>query len=88
MLRIDTTQSVNENLGCVAHWYPMSRVEQVEEAIQALDPEELSEFRAWFAEYDWGLWDQRLERDATTGRLDHLADEALREHTAGNTTPL
>lgn len=83
----DTTQS-HDSLRFVAHWIPMSRVEQVEEAIQALDPEELAEFRAWFAEYDWGLWDQQLERDATTGRLDRLADEALREHTAGNTAPL
>lgn len=85
--RIDTTQSQRQSEVC-GTLDPMSRVEQVEEAIQALDPEELAEFRAWFAEYDWGLWDQQLERDATTGRLDHLADEALREHTAGNTTPL
>lgn len=66
----------------------MSRVEQVEEAIQALDPEELAEFRAWFGEYDWGVWDQQLERDANIGKLDHLADEALSDHGAGNTTPL
>lgn len=66
----------------------MSRVEQVEEAIQALDPEELAEFRAWFAEYDWGVWDQQLERDANTGKLDRLADEALGDHAVGNTTPL
>lgn len=85
--RIDTTQNQRQSEVC-GTLDLMSRVEQVEEAIQAMEPEELAEFRAWFAEYDWGLWDQQLERDAPTGRLDHLADEALRDHTAGNTTPL
>jgi len=37
-----------------------------------LDPEELAEFRAWFAEYDWGIWDQQLDRDANIGKLDRL----------------
>jgi hypothetical protein len=66
----------------------MSRVEHIEEAVQALNPEELSEFREWFAEYDWAVWDQQLERDAKTGRLDRLADEALGEHAAGKTRAL
>lgn len=56
----------------------MSRVEKVEEAVEALDAAELAEFRAWFAEYDWVAWDQQFERDANNGKLDHLADEALR----------
>jgi hypothetical protein len=66
----------------------MSRLEQIEEAVQALNPEELSEFREWFAEYDWAVWDQQFERDAKTGKLDRIADQALGEHTAGNTKPL
>jgi hypothetical protein len=66
----------------------MNRVEKVEEAVQALSPEELAEFRAWFTEYDWALWDQQLDRDITAGKLDQLGDEALREHSAGNTKPL
>ena len=66
----------------------MSRVEKVEQAVQALSPEELAEFRVWFTEYDWALWDQQLERDIKAGKLDQLGDEALREHSAGNTKPL
>lgn len=66
----------------------MSRVERVEEAVKALDADELAQFRAWFAEYDWAVWDQRLERDVRGGRLDDLADEALQDHGSGRTKPL
>ncbi|MGH8926180.1 MAG: hypothetical protein ACRDWA_16345 [Acidimicrobiia bacterium] len=66
----------------------MSRVEKVEKAVQGLSPEELAEFRDWFVEYDWAVWDQQLERDVKAGKLEALADEALGEHASGNTQPL
>ena len=66
----------------------MSNVEKIEQEVQALSPEELARFRAWFLEYDWEAWDREVERDARTGRLDALADKALRDHAAGKTTPL
>lgn len=61
----------------------MGRVEKLEEEIRSLSPEELARFRAWFVEYDWEAWDQQLERDVESGKLDRLADEALREHASG-----
>ena len=66
----------------------MSKIEKIEQEIQALSPEELAQFRAWFLEYDWAIWDRQIERDAEAGRLDDLATRALRDHTAGNTTPI
>jgi hypothetical protein len=66
----------------------MSKIEKIEQEIQALSPEELAQFRAWFLEYDWALWDRQIERDAEAGRLDDLAARALRDHSAGKTTPL
>ena len=66
----------------------MSKVERIEYEIKQLSPEELAEFRDWFVTFDWDAWDRQLERDAATGRLDALADEALREHAAGNTKPV
>jgi hypothetical protein len=66
----------------------MSRVEAVEQAVEALDTEELADFRAWLAEYDWTVWDQELKRDAMSGRLNPLADKALGDHAADNTNPL
>ncbi len=66
----------------------MGKVEKIENEVQALSPAELAQFRAWFLEYDWAAWDQQLERDVQAGRLDDLADKALREHAADKTTPL
>ena len=66
----------------------MGKVEKIEDEIQALSPTELAQLRAWFLEYDWAAWDQQLERDVQAGRLDDLADKALREHAADKTTPL
>jgi hypothetical protein len=42
----------------------MSKVETIEKDVQALSPEELALFRAWFLEYDWAAWDRQIERDA------------------------
>jgi len=66
----------------------MGKIEKIEQEIQALSPEELAQFRAWFLEFDWALWDRQIERDAKGGRLDDLAAKALRDHAAGKTTPI
>ena len=39
-------------------------------------------------EEDGRDWDRDIERDAVAGRLDALADEALREHQSGKTRAL
>ena len=59
---------------------------EVETAVSQLSPEQLADFRAWFAEFDAQRWDQQLANDVTAGRLDVLADEALRELHEGRTT--
>jgi len=66
----------------------MSKVEDIEKRIQELSAEELRQFRAWFVEFDWAVWDRQLERDAAAGKLDALAEKALRDHASGKTTPL
>lgn len=66
----------------------MKKLEKLEQEIQALSPEEAAAFRAWFLEYDWSHWDRQLERDVEAGKLDALADEALRDLDAGRTTQL
>jgi hypothetical protein len=66
----------------------MGKVEKIEQQVQALSPAELARFRAWFLEYDWAAWDREIERDVQAGRLDDLAEKALRDHAAGKTTPL
>jgi hypothetical protein len=66
----------------------MSKIEELEQKVQALSPEELAQFREWFLEFDWAAWDRQLARDVGAGKLDALAEKALRDHAAGKTKPL
>ncbi len=64
----------------------MGRVETIEKEIEGLSSEELTNFRRWFHEFDAAVWDRQLEKDARAGKLDALADEALRDHRGGKST--
>ena len=66
----------------------MNKVENLEKQIQQLSPEELTEFRGWFAEFDAHLWDRQFEFDVEAGKLDALAENALRAHAAGQSSKL
>ncbi len=66
----------------------MGKIENLEKQIQQLSPEELAEFRRWYAEFDAILWDRQFESDVKTGKLDALAEKALRAHAAGQSTKL
>jgi hypothetical protein len=66
----------------------MTRIEEIENAVAELPKEELARFREWFAEFEARSWDRELEEDAAAGRLDKLAEEALRDHCSGETTEL
>lgn len=66
----------------------MSKVEKLEKQVRQLSPEELAEFRRWFAEFDAHLWDRQIESDVKAGKLDALAEQALRSHAAGQSTKL
>jgi hypothetical protein len=67
---------------------PMNKVENIEKQIQELSSEELAEFREWFAQFDAEAWDQQLQADVKAGKLDALAESALRAHAAGRSTKL
>ena len=55
----------------------MSTVEDIEQAVANLPPNELARFRRWFEEFDAARFGAKIERDAKSGKLDRLADEAL-----------
>ncbi len=61
----------------------MSAVQEIEQAVAKLSPEELSNFRGWFAEFDAEAWDQQFAADVAAGRLDELANEAIQELQSG-----
>ncbi|MBI3946991.1 MAG: hypothetical protein HY321_13790 [Armatimonadetes bacterium] len=63
-------------------------VQEVEEAVRQLSSEDLAAFREWFAEFDADAWDRQLEEDILAGRLDALADEAIRQSQKGLCTEL
>jgi hypothetical protein len=66
----------------------MTKIEIIERQIKELSREELAEFRAWFSEFDGELWDRQFEADVKAGKLDALAENALRDHRAGLSTKL
>jgi hypothetical protein len=66
----------------------VSTIEEIEQAVQGLSPEQLAAFRAWFAEFDAAVWDKQIEVDVGTGRLDALADEAHDDLRQGRCTDL
>jgi len=66
----------------------MDKIEKIEQLVKALSAEELAQFRMWFLEFEWAAWDRQLEADVGSGRLDALAEQALREHATGKTKPL
>ncbi|MBK9306555.1 MAG: hypothetical protein IPM58_05570 [Nitrospira sp.] len=66
----------------------MSKVEQIEQQIESLTPDELTAFRSWYAAFDAEAWDRQFEADIKAGKLDALADKAFRAHTSGQSTKL
>ena len=61
----------------------MTRVEEIQSAIASLSPQEYARLRQWFTERSWERWDEEIEKDAASGKLDFLADEAAREKQRG-----
>ncbi len=66
----------------------MSTLQDIERAVSQLSSEELAAFRAWFAEFDAEIWDRQFEEDVAAGRLDGLAEKALKHLREGRCTDL
>jgi len=66
----------------------MSTAEEIESAVSGLPPAELSRFRTWFEQFDADAWDRQWEEDVKAGRLDRLADQAIRDFRQGRCTEL
>ena len=66
----------------------MTKIEEIKQAIEKLTPKQLAKFRAWFEEFQERAFDEQIERDAKAGKLDKLAEEALRAHREGRSREL
>ncbi len=65
-----------------------TNVEGIKTALVQLPPHALAEFCRWYEEWDWQRWDRQLEADIEAGKLDALAEQALRSFKAGDYTEL
>ena len=61
----------------------MDRVEEIEEAISGLAPEEYQRLIQWFRAREQRRWDEQMDRDSAAGKLDFLFDEAEDESKQG-----
>jgi hypothetical protein len=61
---------------------------EIQSAISKLSREELAAFRNWFQQFDAEAWDRQFEADVKAGRLEKLAEEALRDLREGRCTDL
>ncbi len=57
----------------------MSRVEEIEHAIDNLSPEEFKRVSRWILEKDQKAWDSQIAGDSASGALDFLFEEADQE---------
>ena len=62
----------------------MSKVENIEKEIKELTRDELQSFRKWFWDFDAEAWDRQFEKDALSGKLDSLAETALKSFKSGH----
>ena len=61
----------------------MTRLEEVEMAVESLPEDQYGRFREWFLERDWEKWDRQIEADSKSGKLDFLVREAREGKKAG-----
>ena len=54
----------------------MTKVEEIQAAIETLPEEEFARLRQWFSERDWEKWDGQVEEDSKSGKLSFLVGEA------------
>lgn len=66
----------------------MTTIHAIEQAIKKLPSVELAEFRRWFAQFDEAAWDAQIEADASSGKLDAMAAEALEDYHNGKAIEL
>ena len=66
----------------------MGKLEKIEQQVQALSADELVSFREWFTAFDAEAWDREFEAHVAAGKLDAIAEKALKAHVSGISTKL
>ncbi len=66
----------------------MTKLEKIERAIEALPSQDVRALGVWLDDLREKLWDEQIEGDALSGKLDELAAEATADIAAGRVKPL
>lgn len=66
----------------------MTHYDEIKSAISRLSDEERGRLLEWLAELDAQRFDEKIERDAASGKLDALMDKARANAKAGRRQPL
>lgn len=66
----------------------MRTVEEIKSAISALSKEDYIHLREWFSGKDREQWDEEIQRDSSSGKLDFLMEEAIAEKNQGRLSKL
>ncbi|MGP8106060.1 MAG: hypothetical protein ACLQLE_09230 [Desulfobaccales bacterium] len=61
----------------------MDKIEKIGREIREFSPSEMAAFRKWFHEFDAEAWDRQLKDDIQVGKLDALAETALKAWEGG-----
>lgn len=59
-------------------------VQELQTTVSQLSVQELARFKEWLEEYEAKMWDEQFENDVKSGKLDHLAEQAIADVRAGN----
>ena len=63
-------------------------LEEIEQTVAQLPSDQLRKFRLWYEKFDSKAWDEQLEEDIFSGKLDSLADVAITDHKMGRSKRL
>ena len=63
-------------------------ITEIEQAITQLSPQDYNRLREWFEEFDAQEWDEQIESDARSGKLDKIAEQAISDYRAGKAREL
>jgi hypothetical protein len=55
--------------------FTMTKVQELQNAIQSLSLEDFTTLRNWMNELDWEQWDKEIEQDSQSGKLDFLIED-------------
>ncbi|MBU0569133.1 hypothetical protein KJ693_12470 [bacterium] len=61
----------------------MLNVAEIKTAIEELPKKDFVQLRQWVWKKDWQKWDEQIEMDSESGKLDFLIKEALDEKSKG-----